>query len=270
VKLSITSWSLRACTLGEAAAIAKALGFDALDIGYFSRPALDKAALVANPEKTAEDVRALGLHVPSFYHLFGSSLSERNLADPANRADNERDFRSAVRFAARAEVDTIFVLPGVCNPGQSRHDALTQSAQSLERLVEIAAKAEVRLTVEPHVHSYLESPAIVLDLLTRVPRLALTLDYAHFTCLGWRQDEIDVLAPYAAHVHLRQARPGALQAKIHEGTINIEAQLAALKAAGYSGHLSLEYVHQDYMNTLYDDVLTETIQMRNQVRAWLA
>ena len=128
----------------------------------------------------------------------------------------------------------------------------------------------MQLTVEPHVHSFLETPALALDLLSRVPGLKLTLDYAHFICLGWRQDEIDAPAPHAAHVHLRQARPGALQAKLDQGTINIEAQLHALQSAGFAGHLALEVVHQDYMDTLHDDVLTETIRLRDRVGAWLA
>ena len=89
----------------------------------------------------------------------------------------------------------------------------------------IAGEAGVTLTIEPHVHSYLESPALVLDLLDKVPGLKLTLDYAHFVCLGYRQDEIDVLAPHAAHVHLRQAKAGELQTKLAKGTINIGAQL---------------------------------------------
>jgi sugar phosphate isomerase/epimerase len=110
----------------------------------------------------------------------------------------------------------------------------------------------------------------VLDLLGQVPGLKLTLDYAHFVCLGWRQDEIDVLAPHAAHVHLRQAKPGFLQTKVGQGTINFEAQCAALRDAGYGGRLSLEFVHQDYMDTLHDDVLTETIILRDRVRAWQA
>jgi hypothetical protein len=29
----------------------------------------------------------------------------------------------------------------------------------------------------------------------------------------------------------------------------------------------VEYVHQTYMNTLFDDVLTETIRMRDAMRA---
>jgi sugar phosphate isomerase/epimerase len=270
MQLSLTSWSLRACTLAEAAAIAKALGIGALDLGYFYGPALDKALLLAAPGRLAEQVRALDLAVPSFYHLFGTSLADRNLADRAYRSANEADLKQVGAFCAEAGIPTLFVLPGVCNPGQSRAQALTESAESLRRLLPIAAEHSVQLTIEPHVHSYLESPQLVLDLLGQVPGLKLTLDYAHFICLGWRQDEIDALAPHAAHVHLRQAKPGFLQTKVTQGTINFEAQCAALRDAGYGGRLSLEFVHQDYMDTVYDDVLTETIILRDRVRAWQA
>jgi sugar phosphate isomerase/epimerase len=270
MELSLTSWSLRACTLAEAAAIAKALGISALDLGYFYGPALDKTALLAAPGRLADEVRAFGVAVPSFYHLFGASLADRNLADPAHRGANEADLKQAAVFCAEAGIPTLFVLPGVCNPGQSRARALGESAESLRRLLPIAAERGVQLTIEPHVHSYLESPQLVLDLLGQVPGLKLTLDYAHFICLGWRQDEIDGLAPHAAHVHLRQAKPGFLQTKVSQGTINFEAQCAALRDVGYGGSLSLEFVHQDYMDTLHDDVLTETIILRDRVRAWQA
>jgi sugar phosphate isomerase/epimerase len=268
VRLSLTSWSLRACTLAEAAAITRALGIGALDLGYFYGPALDKAALLAEPQGVAERLRALGVDVPSFYHLFGTTLGGRNLADPRHRAENERDFAQVARFCRAAGIATVFVLPGICNPGQGRGEAMRESAESLRRLLPIADAAGLRLSVEPHVHSYLESPAITLDLLGAVPGLGLTLDYAHFVCLGWRQDEIDPLAGHAVHVHLRQARPGVLQAKFAEGTINVPAQLARLRDTGFSGHVALEVVHQDYMGTLHDDVLTETIALRDAVRAW--
>ncbi len=59
-----------------------------------------------------------------------------------------------------------------------------------------------------------------------------------------------------------QARQGHDQ---HRG-----AELATLKAAGYDGYLALEYTHQDYMDSLFDDILTETIQLRDLMRAWEA
>jgi len=162
----------------------------------------------------------------------------------------------------------VFVLPGVVNPGQGRKEALARSAESLKRLVGVAAGAGITLTIEPHVHSYLESPTLTLELLDKVPGLKLTLDYAHFVCLGYRQEEIDVLAPHAGHVHLRQTKTGELQTKLAKGTINLPAELATLKAAGFAGTVALEYTHQDYMDSLYDDILTETIRLRDLVRAW--
>ena len=79
---------------------------------------------------------------------------------------------------------------------------------------------------------------------------------------------MDPLAKHAVHVHLRQAKMGALQTKFTHGTLNFPAMFATLRAAGYTGWLALENVHQDYMNTLTEDVLTETITMRDCFRAW--
>ncbi len=270
IKLSLTSWSLPACDLSEAAGIAKVLGINALDVGYFYGPALDKAKLLAEPERAADEVLELGVDLPCLYHLFGATLSERNLADPRHLDANAADLKQAVRFCRRAGIGVIFVLPGVVNPGQGRREALAQSAASLNRLLPIAADAGVTLTVEPHVHSYLETPSLVLELIEQVPGLRLTLDYGHFVCLGYRQEEIDALAPHAAHIHLRQARSGFLQTKLAKGTINIPAQLATLRETGFDGHVALEYTHQDYMDSLYDDILTETVQLRDLVRAWEA
>jgi sugar phosphate isomerase/epimerase len=85
--------------------------------------------------------------------------------------------------------------------------------------------------------------------------------------MGFPQEAIDPLAPFAGHVHLRQARPGALQAKWGEGTLDFAKMVGVLRQVGYDGWLAVEYVHQTYMNTLFDDVLTETIRMRDAMRA---
>ena len=69
----------------------------------------------------------------------------------------------------------------------------------------------------------MESPDITLELLNSVPGLKHALDYAHFVCLGWTQESIDVLAEHSGHIHLRQAKSGYLQTKLEEGTINFQA-----------------------------------------------
>jgi sugar phosphate isomerase/epimerase len=266
-RLSLTSWSLPRCTLREAAAIGKALGIEALDLGLLHGPALDKAKLLAEPEAAAEEILALEIDCPNLYWLFGDGLADRHLAEPDARRANEADFARVVTFARAARIPTIFVLPGVCGQKRDREAALEQAAASLRPLVAMADDAGITLTVEPHVGGFAESPSTTQALLAAVPGLKLTLDYAHFTCLGYPQDAIDVLAPLAAHVHLRQAKPGALQAKLEHGTLNFPAMLATLHRHGYAGHLAIEYVHQDYMDTLYDDVLSETIKLRDVVRS---
>ncbi len=267
MKLSLTAWSFPSCTLEEAAAISKALGIGALDVGLFYRSALDKHEILADPAAAAEKLVGLGVEIPNYYHLFGEGLAGRNLALPGTIDQNARDLEQVLTFADAARIPTVFILPGVVNPGQSRADAMAVSTESLKTLKQVESGFGATICIEPHVHSWAESPGLVLKLIEATD-IRLALDYSHFACLGYRQEEIDPLAPYAVHVHLRQARMGALQTKFAEGTLNFPAMFGTLRDAGYNGALSIENVHQDYMNTLYEDVLTETVEMRDCYNRW--
>ncbi len=265
--LSLTAWSLPSCTLDEAAAISRALGIGALDVGLFYRSALDKAEILSDPRAAAERLAALGVRVPNYYHLFGEGLGGRNIASPGSLAENLADLAQVLTFADAAGIGSVFVLPGVVNPGQSREQAEAVSTASLREMVALAQRHEARLCIEPHVHSFAESPSVARRLVEETG-VALALDYSHFACLGYRQEEIDQLAPFAAHVHLRQARMGALQAKFEQGTLNFPAMFGTLRDAGYDGALAIEPVHQDYMNTLFEDVLTEIVALRDCFNTW--
>ena len=265
--LSLTAWSLPSCTLEEAAGISKTLGIGALDVGLFYRSALDKAEILSDPKAAAERLAPLGVTIPNYYHLFGDGLGGRNLALPGTLDANARDLERVLTFADAASIATVFILPGVVNAGQSRDQAAAVSVESLKGLLDVAKDFRATICIEPHVHSFAESPAMVQRLIDETG-IKLALDYSHFACLGYRQEEVDPLAPHAAHVHLRQARMGALQTKFAEGTLNFPAMFGALRDAGYTGALAIENVHQDYMNTLFEDVLTETIAMRDCYRAW--
>jgi sugar phosphate isomerase/epimerase len=264
--LSVTSWSFPACSLDEAWAITQALGFRAMDVGFFHGPALDKARVLADPRSAAADLGARGIRAANLYWLFGDGLADRALTDPAARKANVTDFVAACRFAEAAGIPSVFVLPGVSGTAP-KAEAITESAASLRALLAVARDHGVILTVEPHVGGVLGSPDDTLALLQQAPGVKLALDYAHFACMGFPQPAIDPLAAHAGHVHLRQARPGALQAKWGEGVLDPAAMVATLRGAGYDGWLAVEYVHQAYMNTLSDDVLTETVRMRDAMRA---
>ena len=265
--LSLTAWSMPSCTLEEAAGISNALGIGALDVGLFYRSALDKAEILSDPKAAAGRLASLGVRLPNYYHLFGGGLEDRNLARPGALDENLRDLAQVLTFADAVGIGTVFVLPGVVNPGQSRAQAEEASTASLREMVALATGHRARLCIEPHVHSFAESPEIARRLV-EATGVALALDYAHFACLGYRQEEIDPLAPYAAHVHLRQAKMGALQAKFAHGTLNFPAMFGTLRDAGYTGALAIEPVHQDYMNTLFEDVLTEIVALRDCFNTW--
>lgn len=259
MRMTITSWSFPACTLAEARGVSEALGFQAMDLGLLHGAALDRGRIIADPEGAARDLG--GMTVSNLYWLFGRDIVENAVSDPGARGRNTAEFEAVCRFAKAVGAPTVFVLPGVSGPG-----AFDASAAGLRDLVAVAGRHGVTLTVEPHVGGVLASPADSLRMLDQVPGLKLALDYAHFVCMGFRQAEIDVLAPHAGHVHLRQARPGALQAKWGEGVLDFTAMIEVLRDAGYKDWLAVEYVHQGYMNTLFDDVLTETIRMRDHLR----
>ncbi len=269
MRLALTTWSFPYCSLGEAVQITKALGINALDMGIDYGAAIDRDALLSNPEKTGKDLLRYEIEMPCFYYRFGQELAERNIADARNMAANTEDFRKVVAFCHAAGIKRIFVLPGLVNPGQSLKDAQTASIAALKQLVPIAQEAGIILTMEAHVRSIVESPSATFELLNNVPDLKLALDYSHFVCMGYTQADIDPLVPYAAHMHLRQAKPGALQEKFDYGTINFATLIGTLNSAGYDDYLALEVVHQDYMNTRSDDVLTEIIQLRDLVRRYI-
>lgn len=271
IRLSVTSWSFPLLTLDEVGGMAKLLGIEGIDVGYFYRSALDKAQVLAEPERYAAKLRAqIPVAVSNLYHLFGRDVADHNLADPTHRKENLADFRQALKFCAAVGSPTIFILPGIINGAQSRRQALSETVESLKPLIDAAAVANVTVCVEPHVHSYLESPAITAEMCQQAPGVKLAIDYAHFAVSGYRQDEIDALAPWFGHVHLRQARPGALQTKLEEGTLNFPALFATFRDAGYSGWLACEYVHQGYFDTLHEDVLSETVKIRDLFRNWSA
>ncbi|MEO1020236.1 MAG: sugar phosphate isomerase/epimerase, partial [Pseudomonadota bacterium] len=148
MKLSLTSWSMPSCTLDEVAGISKVLGIGAIDVGLFYNAALDRNEILTDPKAAAQMVTALGLVVPNYYHLFGDGLAGRNLALADALDENCRDLEQVLAFCEAAQIATVFVLPGIVNPGQSREQALAQSARSLNALIAVASHSSVTLTIE--------------------------------------------------------------------------------------------------------------------------
>lgn len=271
MKLTLTSWSFPRCTLEEAAGIARALGFEAMDAGAYPGGHLNRDAILKGDRDEIQRVRSLGLQISNVYYTFGAGFVERplNSPDPKVRRKNREDFRRVVEFCAAIACPSVMLLPGVIHPHMSKADAIQRCIEACQELLAISLPAGVDIAIEPHVMGLLESPRDTLAVVEAAPELALALDYAHFVTLGYTQAEVDPLCTFAAHVHLRQAKPGFLQTRLEHGTLNFPAMLDALRQAGYDGYLAVEYVHQDYLQTDNVDVISETVKLRDLVRAYL-
>jgi sugar phosphate isomerase/epimerase len=264
-KLSFCSWSFSAGTLVEACGVARALGFDGMDIGSINA-AVDKQRILGAPSEAAAEIASLEMQIPCYFHFFGDDFrAHRNLADAASHAANLADVERVVTFCREASIPMLALSPGIVNRGQSREEAIDASASFLRRAVELAGDGGVSLIVEPGLKSIAESPAATAALLDQTPGLGLALDYSHFICVGWRQPEVDVLIPHARHVHLRQARPGRLQERFDSwsGTINFPLLLGTLREQGYDGWFMPE--PEEWLDEPVD-VLTETVKLRDLVR----
>jgi sugar phosphate isomerase/epimerase len=94
--------------------------------------------------------------------------------------------------------------------------------------------------MEPWAGSVVGSTERVLAMLEAVPGLALLVDTGHVA--DWGGDPLELL-PYARHVQLRQAMPGATQLPVDDarGVVDFAAVVQRLQGLGYEGRCSVEY-----------------------------
>ena len=268
MKMSLAIQSLRSCTMEEAAGIARALGFDALDLDGVMDTTLQREKIFKLDRSEVQRVKDLGLKTPNIHWTFapGSLLPAINDPDPRVRQDNKEQIKRLADFCQAAGIASILVLPGVILPGQSLAEGHQLSVEALHDYVEIAQAAGLVMGFEAHVGSSFESPESAAWLAAQAPGAGIVLDYAHFVCQGYTQDQVDRLAGQTCHVHLRQAKPGLMQTKLEDGVINFPRLFDTLREAGYDGYLCVEYVHQAYIGADNVDIVTESIKMRNLIR----
>jgi sugar phosphate isomerase/epimerase len=121
--------------------------------------------------------------------------------------------------------------------------------------------------IEAHVGSIVPNPKAALHLVHDVPGLTLTLDYTHFTRAGLPDSAAERLISHASHFHARAARKGRLQTAFQHNTIDYARVLRAMQKANYKGYVGVEYVWIDWEHCNEVDNLSETIQMRDFLRA---
>jgi sugar phosphate isomerase/epimerase len=268
--LAAHSWSFPHLDLAAACRHAASLGYEALDLGSgdFGVPAgIDVPTVVADEqfaERACRAARDAGIVYTDYFAALPYAVND---PEPGRAADNAGVFRALVPRLVAAGIPGVTFSPGFY-AGRSWDEAFASAATALRQLVAICGGLRVR--IEAHVDSVADTPRRTLELLGLVPGLTLTLDYSHFVVAGFAENEIEPLTPFASHMHVRQARPGELSAKVARGTIDVRRLLNRLLAGGYVGAIAIEYVSHPWHGQDRLDVTAENAAMLAQMRAILA
>ncbi len=235
--------------------IIRALGFNHIDVG-FSHISIDPSRSSFQQGRNLK--RKLENEGVTVSDLFPSLPFETNDLDGNHRKQNRIYIEQIIGLAEGAECPGITLKPGIRQP-VNEDEGWMVCLDVLGGYCALSQKAGVRLSVEPHVDSIIEHPQRARELVNNVDGLRITLDYSHFVAMGCPIDDVKVLHPYVAHLHIRQARKGRVQSSAISGVIPLIRILKELVAVEYSGVVSLEYQNSEWKNCNDIDVISETV-----------
>lgn len=268
MRLTVSTHSFEWLPLEGTLAVAKAMGFTGVDIAGFhsrARCSLEPDEVGVEPEKYADHLNELlekyELDAVDFFPQFGAQLTERSLndPDPAVRQRNMDSFRGIIRFCALTRIPGFTISPGIPHPAWSLEQNLDAAGAELRILTDMAGEHGLTVRFEPHMMSVADTPERALALIERALHATVTLDYSHFLLQYIPVERIHALLPHTDHFHVRQARPGKLQTRTEEGTLDFVEIANRLKALNYERCLSIEYVCIPWYDCNQVDCLTETV-----------
>jgi sugar phosphate isomerase/epimerase len=248
----------------ERIGIVRLLGFELVDVALFLT---DGDELVGDPAAVAEELRAsLVEHRVASEDLFlavGETVEEiaPNQRDAALRERGRREFAAALEVAAALGIRGITVLPGV-TWAEDPEASWSVCVEELAWRVEAASARGLEVRIEPHAGSIVPVPELASRLCADVPGLRLTLDLSHFELQSVTLDRMLTLVPLAGHLHVRAARPGAIQVRFRDNETDFAGLVNALREAGYTGAYCVEYVPMPKWRCDELDVVTEALAMR--------
>jgi sugar phosphate isomerase/epimerase len=248
----------------ERIGIVKLLGFELVDLALFLA---DGRELVADPGAVAARLSASldahGLASEDLFFTIGTTVEEiaPNQRDPELRERGRREFAAAARVAAELGIRGLTILPGV-SWAEDEETSLAVCVEELVWRVAEAAAIGVEVRIEAHAGSICALPELARRLCAEVPGLRLTLDASHFEVQAVTLDRVLALAPLAGHLHIRAAKPGAIQIRWRDNETDFRAIVDALRAHDYRGAFCVEYVPMPKWRCDEMDVVTEALATR--------
>jgi sugar phosphate isomerase/epimerase len=234
------------------------------------------------PEDVRDDLPAAAARITGGLSERGLALSDLfcipwtdferyapNHPDPRYRASSRALFADMLELAERIEAPGITMLPGIDWPGETHDDSFDRAVDELGWRATQARARGVGLSIEPHFGSIAQDPLEAKRLCERAEGLELTLDYSHFVYQGFPEQDIEPLVAHARHLHARGARKDRMQCSLKLSAIDFERMLDVATETGYDGDVGLEYLWIDWEHLNECDTVSETILLRDRLRAKL-
>ncbi len=261
----------------SAVEVIRLLGIEAVDVCLMGnrshiRPEEARDDVPQTAARITDGLAERGLDVSDLFFIPWTDFERLapNHPDPAERTRSRALFADMLELAQRIAAPGITTLPGIDWYGESHEASFVRAVDELTWRATEAATRGLRFSIEPHFGSLAAQPSEADRLCQTAAGVELTLDYSHFVYQGYREDEIEPLVARARHVHARGAREGRMQAPLKDSTIDFERMLDALLEAGYEGDIGLEYLWIDWEHLNECDTVSETILLRDRLRAKLA
>ncbi|GAC1328517.1 MAG: hypothetical protein NVSMB22_20380 [Chloroflexota bacterium] len=249
------------------------LDIEAVDLGIFGgrshvRPEIVRPDLPTWSGILGERLAQAGLELADFFFQPAVDFATMavNHPDPGQQEEAAAAFRDMLDMARRLGAPGMTMLPGVRFGDEPWEQSLRRSSEGLKWRLEEAARQGIRLSVEGHLGSIVDTPDKVAQLVDMTPGLELTLDYAHFTYQGIGDREVETLLAHARHFHCRGAAKGRLQTSFAENTIDYGRVIDRMLETGYDGYFAIEYVWQDWEDMNKNENTCETILFRDFAR----
>jgi sugar phosphate isomerase/epimerase len=250
------------------------LEFEGVDIGLFEGrthlwPSKEFKFPIRSGNRLRRKLAERGLRCADVFLQMNPSFVPYAINHPElARRRRARDwFLKTLNYAAAAGAKHITTLPGVPFETEALSVSWRRTCDELAWRVVQAERQGLVFGAEAHVDSIAPDPKTALRLVRDVPGLTLTLDYTHFTRAGLPDSASEPLIAHASHFHARGARKGRLQSAFPRNTIDYARVLRVMRKANYRGYVGVEYVWIDWEHCNEVDNLSETIQMRDFLRA---
>jgi sugar phosphate isomerase/epimerase len=218
------------------------MGFHYVDPLVMEQWHVKPSALITNATQESERVHRI-------FNRHGLSCTAVNLGFLYNFTTctyqehqiNLQVIEGACQLAQTLNTSIITISPGTMST-EDRQVILDRVSTRLNEALAIAKVFGMTLALETHAGAIVVYPESARELLARCPNLKLTYDPSHYIAEHIPVTETMDLIPYVAHIHLRNARIGHFQERMHKGALDMGWMIDQIVTSDYVGTISIEYI----------------------------